>query len=161
MTTVLPLVEPEERGVTPRAVVACAWSAAAWAVAAAPVLLHEAMHVAASVVLRLPVRGAGACVVRYGRLGPVPLVRATAFWVLHEPADDWRGPAVTLAPALLVPLALVDGLPLPVALVLLFGGLATAGDVAALLGEDPTAGHEYVPLLGSPDQWQTELSRFE
>jgi hypothetical protein len=136
-------------------------ASASWLFLLPVALTHELVHAAAATALGLEVYGAG---VAYDDRGDwrFPIRVPEAFFVLREPAGDWRDPAVSFAPlAMCVPgLALLDAAPVAGGIFVLVG-LTGLSDVHTELAGSPwSRGLRYWFVLGSPPAWQATLGRY-
>lgn len=175
MTIVAPLKEleePEPAGA--RGVARFVYSLVNWMIMLPFVVPHEASHVVASRLFGLRVNGGGVVLGHTGTLRGYRLPRIHGFYIQHERTSDARSFVISMAPAFwFVPCAILQqaGMFWP-ALFCLIVGMTVISDVMVVAtmmfyGEERmremTGKNEakYVYLVGEPDQWQTELSRYE
>jgi hypothetical protein len=168
-----PEVDPGRRA-GPAEAAAALLSCASWLVGSPAVVLHELAHVAAALFVGAGFRGAGLYVYGHGRLGPLPVRRVGAAFVMHDPIeDDVLSALVALAPAALLPVAWAmhsSGAPFIAVAAVALGGATVVSDVAEMVleaaGRDASekfAGSRgrHVFLVGSPDHWQLTLGAYE
>jgi len=155
-------------------VIASAKDIIEWGLLLPFIVPHEASHVVMSRVFGLRVNGGGVMLGCAGILRGRRLPRIYGFFVQHEGTDAWKSVLISVAPVfwLLPYWALLEAELFWPALFCLLVAITVVSDVLSLIvwylfdeervrelagGRDA----KYVYLVGGPDQWQTELSRYE